>query len=77
MSMAKSKIGKAGLEQICALYLRQLPDGRTIERVRIAARANPVRNWFVAEIQPSLPIASELAARAALCELQSEYYLVE
>ena len=59
MSMEKSKIGKAGLEHICALYLRQRPDGRAIERVRIAARANPVRNWFVAEIEPSLPIASE------------------
>ena len=77
MSMTKSKIGKAGLEHICALYLRQRPDGRTIERVRVSTRAHPVRNWFVAEIEPSLPIASELAARAALSELQSQFYLVE
>lgn len=77
MSMSKSKIGKAGLEHICALYLRQLPDGRAIERVRISARAHPLQNWFVAEIESSLPIASELAARAALADLQSQYYLDE
>lgn len=39
--------------------------------------ANPARNWFVAEIEPCLPIASELAARAALSELQSQFYLDE
>ena len=75
--MSKSKIGKAGLEQICRLYLRQLPNGRGIERVHVAARANPARNWFVAEIEPCLPIASELAARTALSELQNQFYLDE
>jgi hypothetical protein len=40
-------------------------------------RANPVRNLFAAEIEPSLPIAGELAARAALSELQSRFHLDE
>jgi len=75
--MTKSKIGRAGLEQICAHYLRQLPDGRGIARVRIAPRANAARNWFVAEIEPCLPIASEMAARAALADLQSQFILDE
>jgi len=73
--MGKSKICKAGLEQICRLYLRQLPNGRGIERVRIAGRANPARNWFVADIGPCLPIGSELAARAALVDLQGQFSL--
>jgi len=77
MNITKSKIDKAGLEQICALYLRQLPDGRRIERVRIASRAHPARNWFVSEIEPCLPIASEMAARAALVDLQSQFDLDE
>jgi hypothetical protein len=77
MNIVKSKIGRAGLEQICRSYLRQLPGGREIARVRVASRANPARNWFVADIEPCLPIGSEMAARAALGDLQSQYHLDE
>jgi hypothetical protein len=77
VNITKDKIDRGGLEQICALYLRRLSNGRRIERVRIASRANPARNWFVTEIEPCLPIASEMAARAALADLQSQFDLDE
>ncbi|HJT44123.1 MAG TPA: hypothetical protein VJ750_11560 [Rhizomicrobium sp.] len=75
VSIAKSKIEKAKLERICALYLRQLPRTSKVERVTVARRANPVRNWFVSEIEPALPLVNDLAARAALSELQNQFRL--
>lgn len=71
MAVAKREIDKAQLEQICAVYLR--PKG--VEKVTIARSANPARNWFVTEIAPSLSVANDLAARAALGDLQREFQL--
>jgi hypothetical protein len=71
MAVVKREVAKAELEQICSVYLR--PKG--VERVTIARSPNPGRNWFVAEIVPSLSLSNELAARAALGELQREFRL--
>jgi hypothetical protein len=73
MTVVKRALPKAELEQICSLYLR----GKGVERVTIARSANPARNWFVADIEPPLSVANDMAARAALGELQGEFRLQE
>ncbi len=73
MSVAKKEIEKTELEHICALYLRS----KGVARVTIGRSPNPARNWFVADIEPSLSVANDMAARDALGELQREFQLAE
>jgi hypothetical protein len=74
-NIPQSTLNKAKLERMCTLYLRQMPRFDEVEWVTVAASPNPARNWYVVEIEPSLPLVNDLAARGALGELQREFRL--